>query len=47
MFQTIYTVWQELEGWGSKCLVSGVVSCGNTKDESIKNLEEALELYYE
>ncbi len=47
MFQVIYTVWQEPEGWVSKCLVSGVTSCGDTQKEAIENLKEAVELYYE
>ncbi len=47
MFQTIYTIWQEPEGWVSKCMITGVTSCGDTQEEALSMLEEALELYYE
>jgi predicted RNase H-like HicB family nuclease len=47
MFQTIYVTWHEPEGWVSKCMTTGVTSCGNTQEEAIAMLKEALELYYE
>ena len=47
MNQIIYTVWQEPEGWVAKCLITGVVSCGDTAEEAIKMLQEAVELYLE
>ncbi|HEY5714014.1 MAG TPA: type II toxin-antitoxin system HicB family antitoxin [Candidatus Gracilibacteria bacterium] len=47
MNQITYVIWQEEEGWVSKCLTTGVTSCGDTQEEAIKNLKEALELYLE
>ena len=47
MIQSVYTIWQEKEGWVSRCLISGVTSCGSTQEEAIEMLKEALELYYE
>jgi len=47
MIQTIYATWQEPEGWVSKCMITGVTSCGDTQAEAIKMLQEALELFYE
>lgn len=47
MIQTVYALWKEPEGWVSKCLVSGVTSCGDSQEEAINMLKEALELYYE
>jgi len=40
-------VWKEVEGYVSKCPELGVASCGDTFDEAIHNLREAVELYLE
>jgi len=40
-------VWKEGKYYVSQCLNVEVASFGNTKKESLKNLEEALELYFE
>ena len=42
-----YVVWQEEKYFVSLCLNSEVSSFGSTIDESVKNLKEAVELYYE
>lgn len=47
MNQTIYVTWQEAEGWVSKCLVTGVTSCGDSQTEAVEMLKEALALYFE
>lgn len=36
---------QEIEGWVSKDLNTGVASQGETKEEALSNLDEAVELY--
>lgn len=38
---------QEELGYVSKDIYSGVASQGKTIDEAVKNLQEALELYYD
>ena len=38
-------VWRESEGYVSKCPELGVASCGDSFDEAISNLREAVELY--
>ena len=38
-------VWKEAEGYVSKCPELGVASCGDSFDEAVRNLREAVELY--
>ena len=38
-------VWKESEGYVSKCPELGVGSCGDTFEDAVKNLREAVELY--
>lgn len=40
-------IWKEEEGYVSKCPELGVASAGDTVEESLKNLREAVELYLE
>lgn len=40
-------VWKETEGYVSKCPELGVASCGDSFDEAVGNLREAVELYLE
>jgi predicted RNase H-like HicB family nuclease len=40
-------VWKEGKGYVSQSLNTGVSSFGDTKAEALKNLEEALDLYFE
>jgi predicted RNase H-like HicB family nuclease len=40
-------VWKERKGFVSKCPEIGVASCGNTFEEAVNNLKEAVELYIE
>jgi predicted RNase H-like HicB family nuclease len=40
-------VWKEGDFYVSKCLNVEVSSFGNDKEDAIKNLKEALELYFE
>lgn len=42
-----YVVWQEEKHYVSLCLNSDVSSFGDTIEEAISNLKEAVELYYE
>jgi predicted RNase H-like HicB family nuclease len=42
-----YAVWKEGKQYVSQCLNVEVASCGKTRKEAIKNLEEALDLYFE
>jgi predicted RNase H-like HicB family nuclease len=42
-----YIVWQEDSQFVSQCLNVDVASCGDTVDEAIANLKEAMELYLE
>lgn len=41
------TVWQEGEQYVSRCPELGVASCGNTPDQALEALQEAVELYLE
>lgn len=41
------TVWQEDEGWIAQCLEVDVASQGQTEQEALANLKEALELHFE
>lgn len=38
-------VWRETEGYVSKCPELGVASCGDSFDEAVINLREAVDLY--
>ncbi len=40
-------VWKEEKGYVSKCPELGVTSCGDTFEEAVNNLKEAVELYIE
>jgi predicted RNase H-like HicB family nuclease len=40
-------IWQEKEGYVSKCPETGVASCGDSPEEALPNLREAVELYLE
>ncbi|MEA3421489.1 MAG: type II toxin-antitoxin system HicB family antitoxin [Acidobacteriota bacterium] len=40
-------VWKEEKAYVSKCPELGVASCGDTFEEAVKNLREAVELYVE
>ena len=40
-------VWKESEGFVSKCPELGVASCGDSFEEAVSNLREAVELYLE
>jgi predicted RNase H-like HicB family nuclease len=40
-------IWREKEGYVSKCPELGVASAGDTVEESLRNLKEAVELYLE
>ena len=40
-------LWKEGDAYVSKCTELGVASCGNTLQEAIENLKEAVELYVE
>lgn len=42
-----FVVWQEGKYYVSQCLNVNVSSFGDTIDESITNLKEAVELYFE
>jgi predicted RNase H-like HicB family nuclease len=41
------SVWQEGDWYVSQCLDVGVASQGQTEEEALGNLKEALELYFE
>jgi predicted RNase H-like HicB family nuclease len=45
IFEYTAVVWKETEGFVSKCPELGVASCGDTFEEAVKNLKEAVELY--
>ncbi|MGI8952851.1 MAG: type II toxin-antitoxin system HicB family antitoxin [Chitinophagaceae bacterium] len=40
-------VWKEGEFFVAQCLNVDISSFGNSKEEALKNLEEALDLYFE
>jgi predicted RNase H-like HicB family nuclease len=42
-----YRVWQEDDQFVSQCIDAEVTSCGDTYEEALANLEEAVELYFE
>ncbi|VUT27807.1 MAG: hypothetical protein SYNGOMJ08_00358 [Candidatus Syntrophoarchaeum sp. GoM_oil] len=39
------TIWEEEGVYVSKCPELGVASCGDTPEEALSNLKEAVELY--
>lgn len=41
------SVWQEDDWYIAQCLEVDVASQGETQDEALRNLKEALELYFE
>lgn len=43
---TIIT-WKEDDAWVSECLNNHVSSFGNTREQAERNIQEALELFYE
>ncbi|MFA5948119.1 MAG: type II toxin-antitoxin system HicB family antitoxin [Candidatus Gracilibacteria bacterium] len=45
--QLKYAIWKEGKYFVSQCLNVEVSSFGKTKKEALKNLEEALDLYFE
>ena len=47
VFDYTAVVWKESKGYVSKCSELGVASCGDSFDEAVKNLREAVELYLE
>ena len=47
MHQIDYVVWKEADAFVSKCLNVEVASCGDTREEAILNLREAITLYFE
>ena len=40
-------VWKEEKGYVSKCPELGVASCGESFEQAVNNLKEAVELYIE
>ena len=42
-----FVIWKEGKRYVSQCLNVDVSSFGDTKDEAMQNLNEALELYFE
>lgn len=42
-----YIVWQEDDQFVSLCTDVEVASCGDTFEEAVANLQEAVELYFE
>ncbi len=47
MHQINYVVWKEDDQYVSHCLNVEVASCGDTREEAIENLKEAVALYFE
>jgi predicted RNase H-like HicB family nuclease len=46
-FEYTAVVWRESEGYVSKCPELGVASCGDTLEDAVSNLKEAVDLYLE
>ncbi|MCW3130698.1 MAG: type II toxin-antitoxin system HicB family antitoxin [Methanophagales archaeon] len=44
-FNLSATIWEEEGTYVSKCPELGVASCGDTPEEALSNLKEAVELY--
>ena len=38
-------IWKEGKAYVSKCPETGVASCGDTPEEALRHLKEAVELY--
>jgi predicted RNase H-like HicB family nuclease len=47
IFEYTGVVWRESDGFVSKCPELGVASCGDTFEEAVLNLKEAVDLYLE
>ena len=47
VFKYTAVVWKETEGYVSKCSELGVASYGESFDQAVSNLREAVELYLE
>jgi predicted RNase H-like HicB family nuclease len=47
VFEYTAVVWKETEGYVSKCPELGVASCGDSFEEAVSNLRQAVELYIE
>lgn len=47
MFKLTGIIWEEEGKFVSKCPELEVASCGDTPQEALRNLEEAVELYIE
>jgi predicted RNase H-like HicB family nuclease len=47
IFDYTAAVWNETEGYVSKCLELGVASCGDSFEKAVNNLREAVEVYLE
>ena len=47
VFDYTAVVWKESEAYVSKCPELGVASCGDTLEEAVENLKEAVQLYLE
>ena len=47
VFDYTAVIWKENEGYVSKCPELGTASCGDSFDEALANLREAVELYLE
>jgi predicted RNase H-like HicB family nuclease len=47
MASLYYIIWKEGKYFVSQCLNVDVSSFGDTRDEAIQNLNEAVELYFE
>lgn len=45
--QLTAAIWKEREGYVSRCPELGVASCGDTPEDALSNLREAVELYLE
>jgi predicted RNase H-like HicB family nuclease len=45
VFDYTAVVWRETEGYVSKCPELGVASCGDSFEEAVANLREAVDLY--
>jgi len=47
VFDYTAVVWKESAGYVSKCPELGVASCGDSFEEAVTNLREAVDLYLE
>lgn len=46
-YQLTASVWQEGDQYVSRCPELGIASCGDSHDEAVEALREAVELYLE